>query len=352
MSDQDFPGPDQTMNSCKTKIAILGAGSIGCFLGGMLQHGGCEVIFIGRERIKTTISEHGLTLTHYEKQKISLPSESVRVETDPSALSEADLILICTKSQDTEKAACLIKKHAKSKAHIVSCQNGISNVPLLRDILGNKVKTISGAIVPFNVTPTGPGSYHCGTGGALHIEHALPDVVKTAFASVGQSIKIGGNFTGDQWAKLLVNLNNALNTLSGGTLREGLVQKDYRKALALIVEEGLDVAHAHDVRVGDFNGRSPETLIKTLRLPNWIYKIVMQLIVKIDAKARSSMLDDLEAGRVSEVDYLQGEIVRQANAVKLKASYNKAILKSVQGAFEKGKSPYLTGTQILGLLKS
>lgn len=340
------------MHSHKTKIAILGAGSIGCFLGGILQNEGCDVIFLGRERLKKAVSQHGLRLTHYERPQISLAPEDVRIEINASALTEADLILLCTKSQDTVDAAQLIKDHAKPTAHIVSCQNGISNAPLLRQILGNSVGTISGAIVPFNVTPTGPGAYHCGTGGALHIEHDIPEDVKAAFREGHQEIKIGGNFAGDQWAKLLVNLNNALNTLSGGTLRQGLIQKDYRKALALIVEEGLGVARAHNITVGEFNGRKPDMLIKTLRLPNWAYKIVMQLIVKIDAKARSSMLDDLETGRMSEADYLQGEIVKQAHAASLDSPYNSAILKAVQSTFEEGVSPNLTGTQILRLLKN
>lgn len=339
------------MHSQTTKIAILGAGSIGCFLGGLLASQGCDVVFIGREKLKHAVEKNGLSLTHFSRDALHISAEGIKVETDPSGLSDADLILLCTKSQDTKQAAQQIMAHAKPSAHIVSCQNGISNAPLLRDVLGDKVALISGAIVPFNVTPTAAASYHCGTGGAFHVEHELPNDVVAAFKAANQDVMCGGNFQGDQWAKLLVNLNNALNTLSGGTLREGLLQKDYRLALSLVVEEGLRVAEAHGITVGNFNGRKPSALIKTLRLPNWAYKIVMQLIVKIDKKARSSMLDDLETGRVSEIDYLQGEIVRQAKAVNLSASHNAAILKTVNEAFGKGASPKLSGTEILNLLR-
>ncbi len=339
------------MHSQTTKIAILGAGSIGCFLGGLLASQGCDVVFIGREKLKHAVAANGLTLTHFRRDTLHIPAERIKVETNPSRLSDADLILLCTKSQDTKQATQQIMSHAKPSAHIVSCQNGISNAPLLRDILGDKVALISGAIVPFNVTPTGPASYHCGTDGAFHVEHDLPHDVISAFKAADQDVLCEGNFQGDQWAKLLVNLNNALNTLSGGTLREGLLQKDYRLALSLIVEEGLRIAEAHKITVGNFNGRKPSALIKTLRLPNWAYKIVMQLIVKIDAKARSSMLDDLETGRVSEIDYLQGEIVRQAKAANISAPYNATILMAVNEAFEKGASPKLSGTEILNLLR-
>ena len=80
------------------------------------------------------------------------------------------------------------------------------------------------------------------------------------------------------------------------------------------------------------------------------YRLVMQAIVKIDAKARSSMLDDLEAGRVPEIAYLQGEIVKRAEQLGLSSPHNAAILMAVEQAFAKGESPRLSGSEILALL--
>jgi len=148
-----------------------------------------------------------------------------------------------------------------------------------------------------------------------------------------------------------VNLNNAFNTLTGGTLREGLLQRDYRKALALVVEEGLNVAKGAGIEPAAFGKADAAKMIKILRLPNFIYKIIMNKIVKIDAAARSSMLDDLEMGRVSEIDYLQGEIVRLAETTGQNAPYNKIIYDLVGDAFSKGRSPKFTGREILSRLK-
>ena len=150
---------------------------------------------------------------------------------------------------------------------------------------------------------------------------------------------------------MIVNLNNGLNILSGGSLRDGLFQRDYRRALGKCVEEALHIAKANGVEVGHFNGRSPNALLKILALPNLAYRLVMQAIVKIDAKARSSMLDDLEAGRAPEIAYLQGEIVERAEQVGLSAPYNAAILNAVEQAFNKGQSPRLSGSAILSLLE-
>lgn len=329
-----------------TKIAILGAGSIGCWIGGHLVKGGADTLLIGRARYADQIAEHGLTLTHFERSDIHLPD--VNYVTDANVLAEADIVAVCTKSQDTEAAAQQILEFAKPNITVISFQNGIRNAEILQRVLPEGINIIP-AIVPFNVTPKGPGAFHCGTAGDL-VMGSMPYDIGSVLAASGQSVRASDNIIGDQWAKMIVNLNNGLNTLSGGTLRQGLMQHDYRRALAACVEEALGVANAVGVQVGTFNGRKPTALIKTLRLPNWAYGLVMQLIVKIDTQARSSMLDDLEAGRPPEIEYLQGEIVRQAATVGKTAPKNAAIQSAVQSAFKLGKSPHLSGSDIRKLI--
>ena len=302
---------------------------------------------IGRERYAAQIAEHGLRLTHFEREPIQC--QDVDFQTEATALSGADIVALCVKSQDTDSAAGQILTHAPD-AIVVSFQNGIRNPETLRGVL--PPENIVPAIVPFNVTPSGPGAFHCGTAGDLVVDnHAGIAPLVTALESAGQGVRRSDEILGDQWAKMIVNLNNGLNTLTGGTLREGLMQRDYRRALAACVEEALDVANASGVTVGTFNGRGPGALVKTLRLPNVAYRLIMQTIVKIDAKARSSMLDDLEAGRVSEVDYLQGEIVKRAALAGTSAPNNAAILAAVNQAFSNGASPNFSGRDILNLLK-
>jgi len=329
-----------------TQIAILGAGSIGCWIGGHLLEGGADTILIGRAKYAGQIAEHGLTLTHFERSDIHLPD--VNYVTDANVLAEADIVAVCTKSQDTEAAAQQILEFAKPNITVISFQNGIRNAEILQRVLPEGINIIP-AIVPFNVTPKGPGAFHCGTAGDL-VMGSVPYDIGSVLAASGQSVRASDNIIGDQWAKMIVNLNNGLNTLSSGTLRQGLMQRDYRRALAACVEEALGVANAVEVQVGTFNGRKPTALIKTLRLPNWAYGLVMQLIVKIDAQARSSMLDDLEVGRPPEIEYLQGEIVRQAASVGITAPKNAAIQSAVQSAFKLGKSPRLSGSDILKLI--
>ena len=133
------------------KIVILGAGSIGCWIGGHLIAGGAQVTLIGREKYASQIAEHGLTLTHFDRSP--LRCESMDFKTEGEALAGADIIALCVKSQDTQYAAEQIKTYAP-KAHVVSFQNGIRNPEILRNLL--PVENIIPAIVPFNVTPAQP----------------------------------------------------------------------------------------------------------------------------------------------------------------------------------------------------
>lgn len=332
-------------------ITIFGAGSIGCYLGGQLAHAGAAVTFIGRQRFKSELEENGLSLTHFERDEINLTPDQFTFSLSSKDISAADIILLATKSQDTAEAAKSIAAHANSEAIIISFQNGVSNTDVLRAVLKQPVL---GAVVPFNVTGTGPGRFHCGTEGELTvqaIDNPHIKTLQTLFAKAGQGLVVSNNILAVQWGKLLVNLNNAFNTLTGGTLREGLLQRDYRRALALVVEEGLHVTQGAGIEPAAFGKADAAKMIKILRLPNFIYKIIMSKIVKIDAAARSSMLDDLEMGRVSEIDYLQGEIFRLAEATGQTAPYNKIIYDLVSEAFSKGESPKYSGREIYDHLK-
>jgi len=340
------------MISSPLHVAIFGAGSIGCYLGGQLAHAGAEVTFIGRQRFKSEIDIHGLTLTHFERDEITLSPDQFIFSLDPKDIASADIILLTTKSQDTAKAAETIKAYAKADAIIISFQNGVRNPDILRGILPQPVL---GAVVPFNVTGKGPGHFHCGTEGHLTVQNIDTPKLKSLqslFAVAGQNLVISDDILAVQWGKLLVNLNNAFNTLTGGTLRDGLLQRDYRKGLALVVEEGLNVARGAGIEPAAFGKAHAAKMIKVLRQPNFIYKIIMNKIVKIDAAARSSMLDDLEMGRISEIDYLQGEIVRLAETTHQTAPYNTAIYRAVQNAFKVGQSPKMHGKAIYRYLQT
>ena len=335
------------------KIAVFGAGSIGCYLGGLLAHAGCEVIFIGREKIKWGVKMRGLRLTHFKRKPIQVPSHNYLFFTEAHRLSDADLVLVAVKSQDTLAAVQEFGPHLKSDALVVSFQNGVRNVANLMQNLAHH--RVIGGMVPFNVTSPAVAEFHCGTEGDLIIQKYDDPKIKfliQAFKKAGQGIKAVDDIHAVQWGKLIINLNNALNTLHGGTLKTGLAQKDYRLALAAMMEEALRITDKAGIEVGSFAGSSPKKVISVLKKPNWVYGPISSGLVKIDATARSSMLDDLEHGKKCEVDYLQGEIVQLAEETFERAPINQVILEAVHSAFKTGVSPRLSGKNMWQLMQA
>ncbi len=337
-------------NTSKLSVAIFGAGSIGCYLGGQLASGGAHVTFIGRERFRDECKSAGLTLTHFERDPLLIPPESFDFSLDPSGAATSDIVLVCVKSQDSAAAAESLAPHLRDNALIISFQNGLRNADVLTAGLhGHKVL---GGVVPFNVTGKGPGAFHSGTEGDLIVQDiadARLDRLKATFSESGQVLKTVPDIKAVQWGKLLVNLNNGLNTLSGGTLHEGLSQRAYRQAMARMMEEALGVLKTAGIEPAQFGKASVQQTMKILKQPNFVFKIVMALVLKIDKTARSSMLDDLEMGRGTEIDYLQGEIVELAEKTGQSAPINQVVMNRVKAAFRDGVSPKMSGAQILAL---
>ncbi len=334
----------------KLNVVVLGAGSIGCYLGGYLQKAGCGVTLIGRETLKWDFEMKGLELTHYKRAPIVFPRGAVSYVTDYGPLRHADIVLVCVKSQDSAEAAQIIANFAKPECLVISFQNGVNNQVIIQNQSG--LETL-GAVVPFNVTKSGRGKFHCGTEGDLIIENNKDkrlDTLVKAFRKSGMGVKTVSDIQSFQWGKLLVNLNNALSALSGDTLRAGLSQKSYRKVLAAMLEEGLAICEGAGLTPKNFGKTSTKKTISVLRLPNALFTPVMNSILKIDENARSSMLDDLEAGKNSEVEYLQGAIVGLAEQTGQYAPINTIILNEVRKAFRLHQSPQYSGDDMLALI--
>jgi 2-dehydropantoate 2-reductase len=134
------------------------------------------------------------------------------------------------------------------------------------------------------------------------------------------------------WGKLLINLNNAVNALSGRTLVEELRERDYRRVVAASQREGLNLLRLAGVRPGKIGPVAPRLLPSIISSPDWLFNHVFLRSWKIDSKARSSMADDLAAGRKTEVDYINGELVALADRLGVDAPINRKIVDLVRSA--------------------
>ena len=314
------------------KIAILGAGSVGCFIGGAWQAAGLPVTFIGRPKLSQDIDRHGLILTDYSGWRVEFEPGDVDYRCGPEALDEADIIALTVKSGDTEAAAADIARHGRPGTTVISFQNGVSNVDLLEQSLGGRFEVARG-MVPYNVAYLGEGRFHKGVAGDLYAEQrkgtrSLADVVRSGPAA----LRLSGDMLGIAWGKLLINLNNAVNALSGRTLQDELRRRDYRRVFAASMREGLDLLKRAEIEPATVGPISPQVLPRMIDSPDWMFNTLFLRRWKIDAKARSSMADDLAAGRKTEVDYLNGELVRLAEQLQRDAPVNRAITELVHKA--------------------
>src|SRR3712207_4312952 len=160
----------------------MGAGSVGCFIGGAWLAAGCRLSFLGREPVRQELAEHGIRLSDQEGWSTHVPPSAIEFATKPAALKQAGVIALCVKSTGTEAAAKEIAAHAKPETAVISFQNGISNAATLKSLLP-KFDVIHG-MIPYNVVRLGPGRWHRATWGELTA--ADTEVARSVAKQIGE----------------------------------------------------------------------------------------------------------------------------------------------------------------------
>lgn len=319
------------------KICIYGAGSIGCYLGGRLVAAGYDIDFIVRPRVQQELQTYGLTVSDYTGFKQTISVNQLQISIDPNTAAHADIVLVCVKSASTEQVALELKDILKKKTIIISFQNGLSNVGILKRILTDH--TILEGMVPFNVAALGNGRFHQGTDGALYVKshEQLVELVR-AFKKAKLEIQLERDMQAVQWAKLLLNLNNSINALSQLPLKQQLSIREYRQCLALAQLETLNLLKIAKIKPAKLTPIPAKFIPKILELPNPIFKIISKKMLAIDPLARSSVADDLMAGRKTEIDWINGEVVNLASQLNLTAPINQKLIELVKQAESQSKA--------------
>jgi 2-dehydropantoate 2-reductase len=325
-------------------IGVAGAGSIGCFVGGMFAAAGRRVALLARPRVIQEIESNGLRLTSFEGLERKIAPGELSLSDDARAFADAGVVLVTVKSADTAEIAEAIARHAPPDAVVVSLQNGVGNVPVLRQRLPGRV--VLAAMVPFNVIALGEGRFHRATSGDIVIER---DGAGTGLmlSVPGLAMRSTANIVGVQWGKLLVNLNNAINALSDLPLRQQLAQRSWRLLFADQIAEGLAAIRAEGIRPVSSTPVPSSWTPHLLRMPDTVFGLVLGRTMKIDPQARSSMWEDLQRGRRTEIDYLQGVITEIADRRQLEVPLSRRIVALIKRAEAAGLgSPRLTLEQI------
>jgi 2-dehydropantoate 2-reductase len=295
----------------------MGAGAVGSYYGGMLSRAGHQVMLIGRTQHVEAIRQHGLFMDTTDFRA----HVQVRASTEVSDIQGASLVLCCVKSNDTEKAAAVMAPFVDPDAVILSLQNGVDNAKRLHAQL---LRAVYPAVVYVAVEMMGPGRLkHHGRGELVVGPSAMTAEMLEDFMEAGIPVQVSDNVVGELWAKLI--LNCAYNAISAITKQPYgfLFQNEGAKDLMqLVVHECLAVARRESITVPGDSWQGVERIAATM--PGQF----------------SSTAQDLMRGRRSEIDHLNGYIVRRGRSLAIDTPTNQAlysIVKLLESAFTAGQ---------------
>ncbi|TFY97507.1 ketopantoate reductase family protein [Ramlibacter rhizophilus] len=292
-------------------VAVLGAGAVGSYFGAMLARAGHEVTLVARAAHVQAIRQHGLLLDAVDfREHVQL-----RADTQASAVAGAQLVLCCVKSTDTAATAAELRPHLAPDALVLSLQNGIENAPTLQALLPQRVVP---AVVYVAVEVVAPGCIrHRGRGELVIAEDPRDEALAARLRGAGIPVRTTPNLSGAQWDKLIVNC--AFNALSAipqlpyGPLLQG---EGVRDVMADLTRECLAVAEAAGVQL---TADPWDALQRTGR----------------QLGQSSSMAQDLARGRRTEIDHLNGYVVRRGAALGVPTPANRMLVALVKLLEEK-----------------
>ena len=296
------------------KVAVMGAGAVGCFYGGLLARAGASVTLVGRQQHVDAMRQRGLLLD------MGGARHSVPVDTTTSAsgVADADLVLFCVKSGDTEQVGRETAPYLRPDATVISFQNGVDNVERLQAVLGRPVVP---AAIYVAADMAGPGHVrHHGRGDVVIGPCARSEEVLALFAAAGVPARVSASAIGELWGKLVVNCAyNALSALTGMAYGRMIRLPGVEAVMRDVVGECLAVAKASGVEL------APDILDKVLGLAASM------------PEQTSSTAQDLRRGKPTEIDHLNGFVIRKGAELGVPTPANRVLLTLVKAAEARGQ---------------
>lgn len=314
------------------KIAIVGPGALGCLLAGLLKSRTKEEIWL---------------LDKYEDRAKKIGSSGIKVETasgpvsakvnithDPKDIGPCDLVVMCIKSYHTEDACKDIKEMVSSGTHVLTIQNGIGNVQILNDHFGEE-KVIA-AVTNHGATLLGTGhARHAGKGDTVigradgRVLGTVRDVANI-LSKAGFETKISKDIESVIWSKLVINVGiNALTAIT--RLNNGrLIEYDgTRDILRGAVQEAVKIVKRKRIKLG---------------YDDPIQKV--ESVAKATGSNISSMLQDVLNKKRTEIDFINGAIVRQGKSLGIPTPVNDVltnIVRTIESGYDKALEAVRSG---------
>jgi len=303
------------------KIAVMGAGAMGALYGALLAEGGNEVTLVDawQEHVQA-IMEHGLQV----ETGGCLKTFSVKAVSDPLLLGVQDLVLIFVKSYHTEVVVKNIHHLFHDGTAVLTLQNGLGNADIIAAAF-NKATVLVGT-TSHGATVLGPGQIrHAGAGDTVvgkysgKIDQHLSDIA-AEFTRCHLNARTDDNIMGVIWGKLLINAGiNPVTAICGVLNGELLKAENIRQMAKLLIDEGEAVARASGIE-----------------LPYNDTFAVLEKVAAATAANRSSMLQDIMSGRATEIDYINGAVVKEGEKCGVPTPCNKFITRLIKELEQRG----------------
>lgn len=299
------------------RVAVVGAGAVGGYFGGMLARAGAPVTLVGRPMHVEVWRREGLFVDSVNFQA-SIPVEA---SSDVASAANADLVLFSVKSPDTEDTARQLARHLRGDALVVSLQNGVDNVERIRaatslDPIAAVVYVASSMPAPGRVKHDGRGDLVIGDAPGRRGAPRGPAVARIAswFEAAGVPCRISADITADLWTKLITNAAlNAISAVVHAPYGDVVAIPESRETVRQLVNECVAVARAGGVSLPDSD--LAETVVRFAEKVGQVY---------------ASTAQDLARGKRTEVDALNGYVVRRGAELGVPTPVNQALLALVR----------------------
>jgi len=313
-------------------IAVYGAGSTGCYLAATLLLADLDVSLICRERIKRSIIDNnGIHISDYQGMSQSvMPTKMITaIEQTANISAHFDVVFVTLKCHQIKQSYPQLLSITHANSSIVFMQNGLGSFDDAAHHLPDR-KCYQG-ITPFNVLQLANARFHKGTEGQFiwpRCQHTQQ--ISHAMLQRGLSCQLHDDMAAVINGKLLLNLNNALNAICDLPIQAQLKQRPLRRLLAQAMQEWLKVCQQTNRPVAQFTKVPPNWVPVILSLPDGLFSMLAKSMLDIDPNARSSMWEDLQAKRLTEIDYLNGAVVKLGQQYHVATPINQRICAAIK----------------------
>lgn len=321
------------------RVAIYGAGSLGTILGAFISKAGVPVELINRnkahvEALKTKGAQVVGTMEFCQPVIAYTPDEMS---------GEYDILFLMTKQQHNAEVVQMLKNYLAADGVLVTFQNGLPEMQIA-EVLGEE--RVLGSTVAWGATLQSPGVCELTSEpDALSFSlGAISDKRSKHFAQVKELLELMGtvdveeNFLGTRWSKLLINASfSGMSAVLGCTFGEAAGPKESRKVVQAIIKECIDVCQKGSIRIEPVQGKD---IVKLLNYTNPLKKafsfFIIPIAIRKHAKLKASMLQDLEKGKLTEVDAINGAVSEYGRKVGFPTPVNDKVVEIIH-KIEKGE---------------